>query len=335
MTYSRGVMHARPPRTPDHGPAAEPPAVRRDDVAGRDLDEAVGFYERVHEAHRIRLTADPDRPFGFRFRAVGDDRLRLRSSALAADRWGRIEPVGRYLVTWAHDGQVVFDADTDDELVVAAGVPAVYPTGRPFTFATPAGVTLHTIDLAARPLEELHAARTGDGVRPLVFGRHADPDGLRALRATLATAAPLLLDAETDRLERARLVDAVSRRLLDAFVPTPGAPRHAGHPTNVARALDHIDAHLAEPLTAADLAQAAGLSQRGLQQAFSRNDLPTPLEALREARLRRARAALADARPGEVSIAAIARACGFSHLGRFAGYYAERFGELPSDTLRS
>lgn len=293
--------------------------MRRDDVAGRDLDEAVGFYERVHEAHRIRLTADPDRPFGFRFRAVGDDRLRLRSSALAADRWGRIEPVGRYLVTWAHDGQVVFDADTDDELVVAAGVPAVYPTGRPFTFATPAGVTLHTIDLAARPLEELHA----------------DPDGLRALRATLATAAPLLLDAETDRLERARLVDAVSRRLLDAFVPTPGAPRHAGHPTNVARALDHIDAHLAEPLTAADLAQAAGLSQRGLQQAFSRNDLPTPLEALREARLRRARAALADARPGEVSIAAIARACGFSHLGRFAGYYAERFGELPSDTLRS
>ncbi len=100
----------------------------------------------------------------------------------------------------------------------------------------------------------------------------------------------------------------------------------------MARALDHIDAHLAEPLTAADLAQAAGLSQRGLQQAFSRNDLPTPLEALREARLRRARAALADARPGEVSIAAIARACGFSHLGRFAGYYAERFGELPSDT---
>ncbi|WP_181433438.1 helix-turn-helix domain-containing protein [Curtobacterium sp. MCPF17_031] len=126
----------------------------------------------------------------------------------------------------------------------------------------------------------------------------------------------------------------MSRRVLDAFAPAPAFPRFPGHPANVVRALDYIEAHLTEPITTADLAAAAGLSQRGLQQAFGRNDLPTPLEALREARLRRARTLLADARPGEVSVATVARQLGFVHLGRFAGYYAERFGERPSDTLR-
>ncbi|WIB35157.1 hypothetical protein [Curtobacterium sp. MCJR17_043] len=130
-------------------------------MAGRDVDEATRFYERVHDAHEVRLTQDESRPFGFRFRAVGDDRLRLRSSALSADRWGRIEPVGRILVAWAHDGQLAFDAGADQELVAHAGVPAVYPTGRPFTIEAPAGITLHTIDVDARALEDLHAARTG------------------------------------------------------------------------------------------------------------------------------------------------------------------------------
>ncbi|WP_181433439.1 hypothetical protein [Curtobacterium sp. MCPF17_031] len=115
-------------------PSPNPPAqpgrshVRRHDVAGRDIDEATHFYERVHDAHAVRLTQDEDRPFGYRLRAVGDERLRLRSSALSARRWGRIEPQGRYLVTWAHDGELAIDGGTDTELVVSAGTP---PSTRP------------------------------------------------------------------------------------------------------------------------------------------------------------------------------------------------------------
>ena len=329
MTYSVGVMSsANPPEQPGRS------HVRRDDVAGRDLDEAVGFYERVHDAHAVRLTPEDDRPFRYRLRAVGDDHLRLRSSALSARRWGRIEPLGRYLVTWAHEGDLAFDLGTDDELVVGPGTPAVYPTGRPFTIEAPPSVTLHTIDIDAGSLEALHARRTGDRAAPLHFDRIPDHDGLAALQRALAASTPVFLDPAADRLARARLVEAVGRRVLDAFAPTAVSPRHHGHPANVARALDFIEDHLTEPITTADLAAAAGLSQRGLQQAFGRNDLPTPLETLREARLRRARTLLADARPGEVSVATIARRLGFVHLGRFAGYYAERFGERPSDTLR-
>ena len=35
-----------------------------------------------------------------------------------------------------------------------------------------------------------------------------------------------------------------------------------------------------------------------------------------------------------LQVAEVAGAWGFGHLGRFAGYYADTFGELPSETLR-
>jgi transcriptional regulator GlxA family with amidase domain len=34
-----------------------------------------------------------------------------------------------------------------------------------------------------------------------------------------------------------------------------------------------------------------------------------------------------------LTVADVAESVGYPHLGRFAGYYAERFGELPSNTL--
>ena len=56
---------------------------------------------------------------------------------------------------------------------------------------------------------------------------------------------------------------------------------------------------------------------------------------LRAMRLELARADLANGgREGGSSVAAVANACGFRHLGRFARDYRMRFGELPSETLQ-
>jgi AraC-like DNA-binding protein len=51
-------------------------------------------------------------------------------------------------------------------------------------------------------------------------------------------------------------------------------------------------------------------------------------------RLQFTRRALRAADPGVTSVSEIARRYGFDGLGRFAATYHERFGELPSDTLR-
>lgn len=90
---------------------------------------------------------------------------------------------------------------------------------------------------------------------------------------------------------------------------------------------------LTRPVTLADLARAAALSERQLNTfCHERLGMP-PVAWLRGMRLDAVREVLqADPR---ADIAATAMLHGFDHLGRFAGYYRRRFGELPSETAKS
>lgn len=100
-------------------------------------------------------------------------------------------------------------------------------------------------------------------------------------------------------------------------------------------AKDFVEMHLAEPLTVADIAAAAGVSERTLQSAFRSELATTPIAYLKARRLERARADLADAATADaVGVTTIAARWGFGHLGRFAAEYRARFGESPSQTLR-
>lgn len=95
---------------------------------------------------------------------------------------------------------------------------------------------------------------------------------------------------------------------------------------------DYIDANLAEPIGLDDLLAVAGTSVRTLQTAFLRFRGTTPMRFLRDRRLERARAELLR-RPG-ARLTDIAIECGFTHLGRFAQHYRERYGEPPSRSRR-
>lgn len=118
----------------------------------------------------------------------------------------------------------------------------------------------------------------------------------------------------------------VASRLL---VPEQGAcPRY------VRRAEEYIEAHAAEALPLEDVARACAVSARALQQGFRSHRGCTPMGFLREVRLRRVHAALADADPDDPPrVGEVALAWGFAHFGRFAARYRERFGEPPSQTL--
>ena len=61
----------------------------------------------------------------------------------------------------------------------------------------------------------------------------------------------------------------------------------------------------------------------------------SPTEFIRTWALDAARRRLAGVELGECTVAAVATDIGFSHLGRFAGYYRHTFGEYPSETLRT
>ncbi|MFO1376114.1 MAG: AraC family transcriptional regulator [Steroidobacteraceae bacterium] len=96
---------------------------------------------------------------------------------------------------------------------------------------------------------------------------------------------------------------------------------------------DYIEARLGTTTSLDDLLAVTGVSARTLQTAFLRHRGTTPMRYLRDRRLDRARSEIL--RQPAAHITEIAAECGFTHLGRFAEQYRERFGESPSRTQRS
>ncbi len=105
-------------------------------------------------------------------------------------------------------------------------------------------------------------------------------------------------------------------------------------PFYVLRAEREMLGQLREALTMADLAVAAGVSERTLHLGFRRFRGTTPMRWLMALRLHEARRLLRNPQPG-ATVARIAAEVGFQQFGRFAGIYHEMFGELPSQTLRA
>jgi transcriptional regulator GlxA family with amidase domain len=104
-------------------------------------------------------------------------------------------------------------------------------------------------------------------------------------------------------------------------------------PTMVRQALELFDEDPSRSITVTEMAAAAGCSIRSLQEGFQRYVGCSPTEYLRDVRLKRVHETL-TASGAQTSVADVAHSYGFTHLGRFAQAYRQRFGELPSKTLR-
>lgn len=98
------------------------------------------------------------------------------------------------------------------------------------------------------------------------------------------------------------------------------------------RLVQYVHENLTEPLTLAQMAQAAAVSERRLNNLCHEAFGKSPKVWLRDIRLDRARASLM-ANPVQ-SLSNLAMEMGFFHLGRFSTYYHQRFDELPSQTRR-
>lgn len=92
-----------------------------------------------------------------------------------------------------------------------------------------------------------------------------------------------------------------------------------------------LASHAHRRIRISELAAWAGASVRTVERAFLRTGT-TPVDHLRRIRLDRARTILAG--PLEAAtVADVAAAVGYTHLGRFADEYRRHVGELPSRTL--
>lgn len=128
-----------------------------------------------------------------------------------------------------------------------------------------------------------------------------------------------------------RLLNGRRHGLSDAIWTFSGQAERLPRALRVAR--DYLAENAGEPLDLAQLAGASGIGIRALQLGFRRHFGVSISKMLLDMRLGGLHARLAQASP-DVSITDIAFDLGFTHLGRMAGAYREKFGETPSATLR-
>jgi AraC-like DNA-binding protein len=91
-------------------------------------------------------------------------------------------------------------------------------------------------------------------------------------------------------------------------------------------------AHLTDSISISAIARAAFASQSTLYRAFHEVLDETPQSFIRKLRLNRVRHDLATEEEARCTITILANKWGVGELGRFAGWYRELFGELPSQT---
>ncbi|NGO72624.1 helix-turn-helix transcriptional regulator [Streptomyces boncukensis] len=161
--------------------------------------------------------------------------------------------------------------------------------------------------------------------------------------ADLALWSLLEQDVPHGLLAQPLIRDRIEQTLLDGLLLAAGHTYRAElteaaapmRPSAVQRVMDMVRAYPAEPYDAARLAAIGQVSLRTLQEAFRTHVGMSPTAYVSEVRLQRAHAQLRSSAPGATRISEVAHRWGFAHLGRFAQRYRARFGETPSETLRS
>jgi Transcriptional regulator containing an amidase domain and an AraC-type DNA-binding HTH domain len=139
-------------------------------------------------------------------------------------------------------------------------------------------------------------------------------------------------------LAREQLEAFVMTQLLHAgrhqFTDELNAPAESVKYGRLAPVVAYMEEHADEPLSPQELARVGCMSVRTLHVSFQKTFGESPMSYLRRIRLDHVRAELLRSDPNQVRVIDVAMKWGFFHQSRFAQQYKERFGELPSATLR-
>jgi AraC-like DNA-binding protein len=305
-------------------------AVSGTDTSGA-IDDLAGMY-----AGRRWYSSYVDQDYWYRYVAVGDQQMSIRRSQMHGYLRGDVAVEGEVVVQWVDSGSGRVDIG-HDEVRMQPGIPALFPIERRFDIEYEdwdQRIVHLRRDLVLDVAAERHLV---DGT--LDFDRSVAPStaAVQQWRGSVAGAVRALRSEGTASLAWHEAQRDVARSLFDLYrFQGESLPDGYGERKNarLRAAVEFLHEHAAEPLTVSDVARAADLSVRALQESFQRTLDRTPMNYLREVRLRRVRNDLQRADSTTTSVAQIAARWGFTHMGRFSGEYLRRFGEYPRHTLR-
>jgi len=322
-------------------PAPVSPPARTEFVA-TDLELAREFLDQAYGS-RLLMTSSGESSAGLAVIHVDCGRFGLSDVAMPVDLTFHMAGQGAVVIATVIDGTLQADR---------SAVTDRYEPGDVFIANFPqAHYTVHThgnrnhgvvlpLDLlatiagpsAGRPgppqFVSLHPVTTAARARWMrttgyIGGLLADPD---------AAASPLIIGSAARLLAATALTIFPNTALTDPTIED----RHDSHPDTLRRAISYIEANADHDVGVADIAQAAYVTVRTIQLAFRRHLGTTPMAYLRRVRLDRARDDLRNADPGQgTTVTTIATRWGFASPSRFAAFYRNAYGVLPSHTLRS
>jgi AraC-like DNA-binding protein len=309
--------------------------------ASRDLDEARDKVAAVFCPHRLE-TIGKGASLDARHHHLAGERLSLNYIEYGARTLiapGALETF--YLVQIPLSGRAAV-VNGKAQYLSDRGQAAVLNPHRETTMIWEEGTGQLLLQIDRKALMGHLAAQLGHPAdRPLSFDGPLDvtSGAGAALRRLL-----LYLVAEADQgacpLGQGMLARQVETTLMAGLLEAShhdyaadlGRSRALPRPRHMRLAEGYIEAHLSDQITVEDVAQAAGISVRGLQLAFRDHRGTSPLGFWRDLRLQKAHEALMA---GEGSVTDVALKWGFGHFGRFSQMYRMRYGLTPSRVLRS
>jgi len=148
-------------------------------------------------------------------------------------------------------------------------------------------------------------------------------------------AEPAILESDASRASVQSYAADLLLQLLSAEQSAAAPlPRPSTREYIVDRAMQYAESDLGGAISMFDVCNTLRVTPRTLRYSFESVLGISPNRYLLAMRLNRVHRDL-RASPPEVSIQHVATRWGFWHLGRFAKYYRDTFGERPSDTCRA
>lgn len=186
----------------------------------------------------------------------------------------------------------------------------------------------HTGERPAEPVQFApHPQLLKDGAEPL---RNLVMQVWQECRQNMSVSTFSAVGRELEMLLASMLLKCVpnnySRRLLGTGEIPPSAACEV--------AVHFLKKNAREDIAMDEIIKVSGLAKTSLYTEFHKYYSTTPMVFLRRERLRLAHDTLTSANPDTTTVTRVALECGFTHFSRFAHYYKQQFGELPSDTLQ-